>query len=539
MGLTLLACGHRGPPLPPVYPQPPGISGLAISQRGTYAILRFSSPNPKAYVSNELVEVESIEVLVYAERYPVIGPTLLAAALERQRDLYVRDARIAARAAERATAAEAAENPPVQAAGGGQEAREQSPQERQLSPEEALLRSVPPDTLRQWRELKLTPETILDAARNLNSTVTNLWSRLSLPRAIIDPSRPPELPDPGVVATESEALLATQAHERPIAGRQFLEHASTAFTIPLDEASDFLVGNLLQVTYPLGTPSPGPVRTRYFFAVRAVSKQHRAGQIQNVLAMAPVTVPVAPEVPVATVTKEGVKLTWNPPAGDLAIRELDPATLRYNVYRSERGEIMGPKPMNSAPIAEPSYSDTTMVWGQSYLYEVRALMVPADQGIPRESSGSRTPRIRVIDVFPPATPGIPQTTVAGTQVTVRWQPSADSDLSGYLVYRHPAPAPPLPEPRDRVNEEAGAEAAEPPATETLAQRRRRARRRRRSNPMVEAGWQLLTPTPVRAPRFIDPNLEAGIAYIYAVEAVDKEGNVSPAVASEEPGVSLR
>ena len=75
----VLAAWRRGDPLPPVYPNPPPITGLIVAQRGSFGILRFPPPELSASVGAEDVELESVEVLVYAERYPVLNVDMLIA----------------------------------------------------------------------------------------------------------------------------------------------------------------------------------------------------------------------------------------------------------------------------------------------------------------------------------------------------------------------------------------------------------------------------------------------------------------------------
>ena len=93
-------CGSRGDPRPPVYPGPPAIAGLTVAQRGSFAILRFPEPPIAAQVGADDVELEEVQVLAYAERYPVITAELLIAALDRRSDVMATDAADQAAAAD-------------------------------------------------------------------------------------------------------------------------------------------------------------------------------------------------------------------------------------------------------------------------------------------------------------------------------------------------------------------------------------------------------------------------------------------------------
>ena len=78
-----ISCGSRGNPRPPIYPNPPAMLGLTVAQRGTFAVLRFPEPPLLSSMGSEDVELEAVEVLQYAERYPVLTIDALVAGLER------------------------------------------------------------------------------------------------------------------------------------------------------------------------------------------------------------------------------------------------------------------------------------------------------------------------------------------------------------------------------------------------------------------------------------------------------------------------
>ena len=95
----LAGCGHRGAPLPPVYPNPPPITGLIVAQRGSLGIMKFALPELSETIGGQDVELESIQVLVYAERYPVLNVTMIIDGLKRHREIMIQDAKAEAAAA--------------------------------------------------------------------------------------------------------------------------------------------------------------------------------------------------------------------------------------------------------------------------------------------------------------------------------------------------------------------------------------------------------------------------------------------------------
>ena len=569
--ILLAACGHRGPPRAPLYPNPPQIQGLTVAQRGTFAILRFPEPAATAAVGSDTVEVATVELLVYAERYPVPTAELLVAAVERRLAVMVIDARESAAQAARLAAEEARR---AAAATGDTEAvAEQTPEDptttrRARTPEEELVRRVPPVVVEEWRRSGLPPDAILQTARDLSGAVDAIWTELRMPRTILDPSQPPGLPDPGRVATASDTILDTATFERPIDTGTFLQRASVAYKIPYEELKGLMVDELLQVAHPVGAPAPGELRTRYFFAVRSRSAQEVPGEIPAVVSLAPAPVPVPPPAAAAEVASEGVTLTWVPPAGDLALRRLDPSVLTYNVYRSLAGEPPGPTPINQTPLVETTFTDRSIQWGETYVYTVRAL-APAAGSARRESDGTETEAIEPIDTFAPAAPTDLRVNRSGTQVTLQWQPSTSIDLIGYRVYRHPFPAPAVLErtvwaasasvalaalattdalggPRPlratlaaiavlAQQERAGADVVAPERIDEQRPAGAEPTAEEAVNPMIDAGWELITANPVPFSRYFDPDAPDGIRHVYAVEAIDRAGNLSWLLVGSEAG----
>jgi hypothetical protein len=219
-----------------------------------------------------------------------------------------------------------------------------------------------------------------------------------------------------------------------------------------------------------------------------------------------------------------VELSWEPPGGDLALRRLAPDDVAYNVYRLAPDGIAGPTPINPTPLVEPSFTDSSMQWGETYVYEVRALLAGADTPL-RESQGARTDEVQAVDVYPPTPPADVNPQRAGSRVTLQWTPSRTIDIVGYRVYRHPLPAPEPPLRLDPDAEEGDPAASAPPARQEPEG----------ENQLVAAGWELLTPDAVPFSRFTDADADPSVRYVYAVEAIDAAGNLSALALATEPG----
>lgn len=531
----LAACGSRGDPLPPVYPNPPAIAGLTVAQRGSFAILRFPQPELFVTVGSEDVELQAVDILVFAERYPVLTAEILAAGVERRGEVMRLDAVAEAAAARAREAREAAVE---QAAAEGREPPPPDPDApattaRRRTPDQDALFRVPREVLQSWRQQGLSPDGELAAARRLVNAVDALWRSLGLSNTVLDPSQTVLLPDAGTIAAASERLVEQATYERPLEAGAFLGRAAVSRSVEVEQFEEQLVADQLQVAVPVGTPATGELRTRYFFAVRGRSTRDAPGEVTTVVALAPTPVPVAPPAVAATIGPNGVELSWSAPTGDLALRRLDPESLVYNVYRTSPDGVVEPTPLNVTPLTEQLYIDRDMRWGETYVYEVRALR--AGSGTPpRESQGRRSPEVQAVDTYPPSPPSTLNPTRAGSRVTLQWTPSPTIDIVGYRVYRHPFPAPDVP-----LRFDPTAEAGEPDATAPRAAGPPPGAPAEEGaapvNDLIAAGWQLMTPDPVPFSRYTDGDADPSVRYVYAVEAIDTAGNLSALAVGTEPG----
>ena len=563
----LAGCGSRSAPLPPVYPNPAPIPGLIVAQRGSFGVMQFPQPELSTVIGGQDVEVESVQVLVYAERYPVLNVAMLIEGLKRQREVMVQDAKAEADAAgvraylamlEVVLGADSWVPPPPS---DDPDAPVATMRRRTL--DEDAIHRVPKEVLLQWQHQGLAADTILQSAHQLANAVQVLSNTLGLPGSIVDPSQPPRpLPSAGdsiwyesVIAAVSELLLQNQTYERPLQINAFLGRAAASREVPVEQFDTILSvveppptppsivysrpvppDEILQVVVPLGTPAPGDLRTRYFFAVRSKSTQEVPGEVTTVVSMAPAPVPVAPTALNVTIGSSGVGLTWDPSVADLLLRRLDPETLAYNVYRLLPEGVAGPTPLNPAPLLQPTYTDGTARFGETYLYEVRAIIqgsaLPPLLSPKRESSGVKSDPVKVADRYRPAPPTSVNLTRADNVVTLQWTPSTSIDIVGYRVYRHPYPAPAVPNRSELPLDEA-------PLSETPGGQGSVAQEIEEFNEMVEAGWELITDGLVPFSRTFDGNADPGVRYIYAVEAIDAAGNLSTlAIGSEDQDSDL-
>ncbi|WP_300668342.1 hypothetical protein [Desulfoluna sp.] len=103
--------------------------------------------------------------------------------------------------------------------------------------------------------------------------------------------------------------------------------------------------------------------------------------------------------------------------------------LTYNLYRGYRSNGTFRK-LNNAPLTEPTYTDTGLVYGQDYFYSVTGVR---NEGT--ESLMSPPAHVPCRDLVPPPVPtGIRAVSKAG-EVILEWNAVSDEALSGYSVYR--------------------------------------------------------------------------------------------------------
>lgn len=122
------------------------------------------------------------------------------------------------------------------------------------------------------------------------------------------------------------------------------------------------------------------------------------------------------------------------------------------------------------------------MWGEKRCYVVVATETVGGATI--ESDAPPAICETLVDTFPPAAPKGMNAIATDGAINLIWEPNAEKDLAGYIVLRGVEPA------------------------ETL---------------------ESITPAPIAEPSFKD-TVKPGIAYVYAVRAVDKAGNPSPSSA---------
>jgi hypothetical protein len=196
--------------------------------------------------------------------------------------------------------------------------------------------------------------------------------------------------------------------------------------------------------------------------------------------------PPAPTAVEVTYTASALTVTWAP-AG-----EQPPSNgPRVNVYRDSTQatgvstpiwQAARPSPLNSEPLQAPPFADT-VAFGVETCYVLRSVAGEGQAVVEGEPTSRAC--VTPVDRFPPAPPSQLVGVATAGAINLLWEANAESDLAGYLVLR---------------------------------------------GTVGDARLQPLTPTPITEVRFTDATVVAGMRYVYAVVAVDRQTptpNVSP------------
>jgi hypothetical protein len=226
-----------------------------------------------------------------------------------------------------------------------------------------------------------------------------------------------------------------------------------------------------------------PVRITYAVVTEGATAR---GEISNLAVIVPLPVATSPTGLTATAKAEGVVLAWEAPKTSVSGDEA-PVIGGYRIYRNAPGEAVNEfaVPINTAPVRATTFTDTPP-YGE-HEYRVTAVAV---EGPPLLQSNATAPvSVTFRDLVAPPAPTSVTALVETKIVRLLWDPVEASDLAGYRVYRS----------------EGMGHGADIKDIGTV--------------PLVN---EIVTATTIS-----DANANLGIAYRYAVTAVDKSGNESP------------
>jgi hypothetical protein len=277
----------------------------------------------------------------------------------------------------------------------------------------------------------------------------------------------------------------------PIAVRVCREEGSSpcadAGTLTLAPGADATWSETLPAALDAGAP-----RTLTYFVELKNKKGRSAGLSNPAIVLAG-----APPAPVAglkiEMRKTGAVVHWTPDEGTADVR-LHRKLLTPPTTKPKEGlTAPPPEPLEQSLLVEDAHEgralDKTVRFGETYEYRAQRVSRVTVNGKTLELAGelSAPMQIEAKDIFPPAPPtglvSVPTPGRAGAApaIDLSWEPDAEPDLAGYIVYRREG----------------------------------------------DGQWLRISPmAPVIGPGFHDAHVEPGHTYRYAVTAIDQGGHES-------------
>jgi len=252
-------------------------------------------------------------------------------------------------------------------------------------------------------------------------------------------------------------------------------------------------------------PLVGPPRTvpSAVYVAVGINPKGRRGPLTRRVPIPLVPPPQPPAAPQVTWDETTIRITWTQSssagptdssnAGDVLPSRIIGAlitTLSYHVYDVSPGPS-GAQPsastaaqsglgrLTNTPVPDTQFEDTRIAWGTTRCYTVRT--VATIGGLSLESDAPPPTCKTLTDTFPPAAPRDLRAVSTEGTISLIWEPSREKDLAGYIVLR---------------------------------------------GPFGSDALQRITPEPIKPSNF-DDKAQTGSHFVYAVQAIDTAGNVSP------------
>jgi len=171
---------------------------------------------------------------------------------------------------------------------------------------------------------------------------------------------------------------------------------------------------------------------KYFFKVRSRTSWWADSIDSNIVSFLWHIPAVAPEELTLVEDDSRISLSWKP-VTTLIDGSTAESAITYQVLRSQGGkdfETIG------SSVADPKFIDSRVINGQKYFYKVQSQLIVesnlVDGGVSEVVSGSP------IDKTPPPPPSGLRAVHTGSAIKIFWDPSSDTAVAGYRVYRRSA-----------------------------------------------------------------------------------------------------
>ena len=163
------------------------------------------------------------------------------------------------------------------------------------------------------------------------------------------------------------------------------------------------------------------------YVVLGYNQRGRRGEPSARIVVPLVTPPPVPEQATIKYDEKAITVTW------VLVPASEAGPYSYSVYRHGT-----PLPVTSAPLPEPLFTDSPIVWEQERCYDVRAGLTL--EGVRIESLASPTRCVTPHDTFAPAKPDGLVSVASEGAISLIWSANLETDLAGYLILRAIEPA---------------------------------------------------------------------------------------------------
>lgn len=379
-----IACGRKGPPLPPLHLVPNAPANLTVARVGADAQIRFDVPSTN----------QNGPGTVAIDRVEVFAATVAAGAIRpANRELLTTKYRIATIPIK---------PPPVE----GEAPPAESSTDTRPGPGE---RTTFVETV---TEKTMVPVFTTPAPKPAAPAATAASGAAPSDLAG-EPTPIPTVPDIPAPIQPVPALPESPTDIPPVP--------------PLPETSVSALSVLPGSTTesPASPPTGAAALPARIYTVRGVTKSGRPGPPSTRVELPLADPPAQPSAPRAVATETSIVLTWTAETATTG-------PIAYNIYRGGSSD-----PINAAPVAEAKYERGGVTFGTEECFTLRA--VEKMGAVSLESSPSAPVCVTPRDTFAPAAPkGL--SIVAGTgTMNLGWDANKEPDLAGYLVLRGEAP----------------------------------------------------------------------------------------------------
>ncbi|MGE3955873.1 MAG: fibronectin type III domain-containing protein [Vicinamibacterales bacterium] len=180
-----------------------------------------------------------------------------------------------------------------------------------------------------------------------------------------------------------------------------------------------------RVTDTIDPAVPGTYRS---YVAVGFNSRGRRGALTPRVAVPLVDPPAAPGAPRVTYDEKAITVAWAP------VTAAEGTAVAYAVYRPGTPPVA----LTEAPVAEPSFADAAIAWGEERCYEVRSVLTVESVRI--ESAASAPQCVTPRDTFAPAPPQGLVGVGSENSVSLIWTANDEADIAGYIVLRAMAPA---------------------------------------------------------------------------------------------------